>query len=129
MLGAINHALSEVTVLAEKAGIRRADLLEFINASVVGSTFTRYKTPALVSLDFTTTFTPALLRKDFDLGLTAAAELGVPMPLAALVRETLQALVGHGYVDVDFAALLELQAKASGCTLAPEDVAVSDGLA
>ena len=44
-----------------------------MNQSVMGSTFSRYKTPALVNLDFKVTFTPELLRKDLDLGLDAAA--------------------------------------------------------
>jgi hypothetical protein len=39
-----------------------------------------------------------------------------------------QALVGHGYSDVDFAALLEQEAKAAGLELVAEDAAVSDGL-
>ena len=62
-------------MLAEKGGISRADFLEFLNDSVLGSTFTRYKTPAYVNLDFTPTFTPELLLKDFDLGFEAAREM------------------------------------------------------
>ena len=42
-----------------------------MNQSVMGSVFSRYKTPALVNLDFKVTFTPHLLRKDLDLGLDA----------------------------------------------------------
>ena len=49
-------------------GVPRHAFLDFINKSVMGSTFTRYKTPGIVKLDFTTTFTPVLLRKDLDLG-------------------------------------------------------------
>ena len=128
MLGVVAQCLAEITVLAEKGGVSRADFLEFLNESVMGSTFTRYKTPALVNLDFTPTFTPALLMKDFDLGFEAAAELGVPMPVAAAAKETVQAMMGHGYTEVDFAALLELEARASGLELEPEGVPVSDGL-
>jgi hypothetical protein len=36
--------------------------------------------------------------------------------------------VGSGYTDVDFAALIELQARVSGLDLVAEDVPVSDGL-
>ena len=95
----------------------------------VKSMFTRYKTPAYVNLDFTPTFTPALLLKDFQLGLEAARDLEVPMPVAAAAEQVVQSLVGNGYDDVDFAALLEYEAKASGLDLEPEDVEVSDGLA
>ena len=64
--------VAEITVLAEKGGMSRAAFLEFLNNCVMGSTFTRYKSPAFVHLDYTPTFTPVLLRKDFDLGLAAA---------------------------------------------------------
>jgi 3-hydroxyisobutyrate dehydrogenase-like beta-hydroxyacid dehydrogenase len=128
MLGIVAQTLAEVTVLAEKGGVSRADFLAFLNDSVMGSTFTRYKSPAYVNLDFAPTFTPPLLLKDFDLGFEAARGLDVPMPVAAAARECVQALVGGGYTDVDFAALIELQARASGLDLDAEDVPVPDGL-
>lgn len=128
MLGVVSQCMAEITVLAEKGGVSRADFLAFLNDSVMGSVFTRYKTPAFVNLDFTPTFTPALLLKDFHLGFEAARELDVPMPVAAATQEIVQGMIGRGYTDVDFAALLELQADASGMALEAEDVEVSDGL-
>jgi hypothetical protein len=94
----------------------------------MGSTFTRYKSPAYVNLDFTPTFTPALLLKDFQLGFEAARELEVPMPLAAAAEQIVQGMVALCGNDVDFAALLELEARASGLELEPENVEVDDGL-
>jgi 3-hydroxyisobutyrate dehydrogenase-like beta-hydroxyacid dehydrogenase len=127
-LGVVAQSLAEVTVLAQKAGVPRHAFLDFLNQSVMGSTFTRYKTPALVNLDFKVTFTPELLRKDMDLGLELARTLGVPMPAAALTREQIQALIGNGFTDQDFATLLVLQARASGMALESEQVQVDDGL-
>ena len=128
MLGVVAQSMAEITVLAEKGGLKRAAFLEFLNNSVMGSPFTRYKTPAFVNLDYHPTFTPILLRKDFDLGLNAARELDVPMPLSALVHEIVQTMIGHGWVDDDFAKMLELQARASGLELESEGAEVSDGL-
>jgi 3-hydroxyisobutyrate dehydrogenase len=128
MLGVVTQSLAEITVLAEKGGVSRAAFLEFLNESVMGSVFTRYKSPAFVHLDYTPTFTPILLRKDFDLGLAAARQLDVPMPVAAVTAQLVQASVGSGRTDEDFAILLDLQAAASGLTLTPEDVPVDDGL-
>jgi 3-hydroxyisobutyrate dehydrogenase-like beta-hydroxyacid dehydrogenase len=99
-----------------------------MNQSVMGSTFTKYKTPALVNLDFKVTFTPELLRKDLDLGLDAGRRFEVPLPLASVTRDILQSLIGHGTQDEDFAKLIVHQARASGIELAPENVAVDDGL-
>ena len=128
LLGITIQSLVEITVLAEKAGVKRHAFLEFINKSVMGSMFTRYKTPSLVNLDFTPTFTPPLLRKDMDLGLAAARKLGVPMPVTATAREIIQSVIGHGHTADDFATLLLLQAKNSGIDVTPENVKVSDGL-
>src|SRR5690606_8985020 len=69
MLGVVTQSMAEITLLAEAAGVSRYDFLEFLNDSVMGSTFTRYKTPAFVNLDYKPTFTWHLLRKDFELGL------------------------------------------------------------
>lgn len=135
-LGVVIQNLSEITVLAEKAGVPRHAFLAFINNSVLGSIFSRYKTPALVNLDFTTTFTPSLLRKDLDLGLAAARELGVAMPVSAAAREALQAHFGAAslkpnpaaYLEQDFAALIETVALAAGMKLTSENKSVQSGL-
>jgi 3-hydroxyisobutyrate dehydrogenase len=129
MLGVVTQNLCEIAVLAEKAGMPRHAFLDFLNKSVMGSMFTRYKTPALVNLDFHVTFTPKLLRKDLDLGLDAARRFDVPMPLTSLTRDLLQQMIGQGLTEEDFSTLLLLQAKNSGLELKPENVAVGDGLA
>jgi 3-hydroxyisobutyrate dehydrogenase len=128
LLGAVAQSLAEITVLAEKGGVPRSAFLEFINNSVIGSQFSRYKTPAFVNLDWTPTFTPVLLRKDLDLGLKAAKELGVTLPVTQLTRDLVNKAVEAGHTDCDFAILLDQQAKAAGMTLKPENVAVDDGL-
>jgi 3-hydroxyisobutyrate dehydrogenase-like beta-hydroxyacid dehydrogenase len=127
-LGVVIQSLTEITLLAERGGTTRAAFLEFLNDSVMGSTFTRYKTPALVNLDFAPTFTMPLLSKDFDLAYDAAHELAVPMPLATAAAQLVASAVGAGHRDLDFAALILEQARRSGMTLAPENVELDDGL-
>ena len=128
-LGVVIQSLCEITILAQKAGMPRHAFLDFLNKSVMGSMFTRYKTPALVNLDFHVTFTPKLLRKDLDLGLDAGREFEVPMPLTSLTRDLLQQMIGQGMTEQDFSTLLLAQAKASGIELKPENKEVGDGLA
>ncbi len=128
LLGVTMQSLAEVTVLAEKGGISRAAFLEFINHSVMGSMFSRYKSPALVHLDFTPTFTVPLLLKDFDLGLAAARDLEAPMPVAATTAALVASALGAGYRTQDFAALLVEQARRAGLRLEAEDGDVDDGL-
>jgi 3-hydroxyisobutyrate dehydrogenase len=135
-LGVVIQNLAEITILAQKAGVPRHAFLDFMNNSVMGSIFTRYKSNALVNLDWTTTFTPALLRKDLDLGLGAARLLDVAMPVTAATREAIQAHFGAAqlkhdpaaYIEKDFAATLETVALAAGLKLESENVPVPTGL-
>jgi 3-hydroxyisobutyrate dehydrogenase len=136
MLGVVIENLIEITLLANKMGVPRHAFLAFMNNGVMGSMFTRYKTPALVNLDWTTTFTPELLRKDLDLGLELGREYDVPMPVTAAAREVLQAHFGvatlkadpEKYLQEDFAALMETMALASGMKLESENKPVGTGL-
>jgi 3-hydroxyisobutyrate dehydrogenase len=128
-LGVVIQSLTEITVLAERGGVSRAAFLDFLNDSVLGSTFTRYKTPALVNLDFHPTFTNVLLRKDLQLGLAAGKQLSVPMPLAAAADMLVAQAIGAGYTADDFATLVLEQARRSGYRIEPENVHVDDGLA
>src|SRR5207237_510790 len=136
MLGVVIENLIEITLLANKMGVPRHAFLAFINNSVMGSMFTRYKSPALVNLDWTTTFTPELLRKDLDLGLGLGREWDVPMPVTAAAREMLQSHFGAAtlkpnpeeYLQKDFAALAETMALAAGMKLESENKNVPTGL-
>ena len=128
MLGVVTQTLAEIVTLTEKAGVERAAFLEFLNDSVMGSTFTKYKSPAIVNLDFSPTFTIPLLLKDFDLGLEAAYELQVPMPITAAAQQITASARGAGYLEEDFMILLIEQARRAGMTLVSENKKVLSGL-
>jgi 3-hydroxyisobutyrate dehydrogenase len=136
MLGVVIENLIEITLLTNKMGVPRHAFLAFLNNSVMGSMFTRYKSPSLVNLDWTTTFTPELLRKDLDLGLELGREQDVPMPVTAAAREMLQTHFGaatlkpdpEGYLQKDFAALAETMALMAGMKLTSENKNVPTGL-
>lgn len=128
-LGVVIQSLAEITVLAERGGVSRAAFLDFLNDSVMGSAFTRYKTPALVNLDFHPTFTNVLLSKDIELGLATGRQLGVPMPIASATGMLVASAIGAGYTDDDFATLVLEQARRSGYSIASENTPVDDGLA
>jgi 3-hydroxyisobutyrate dehydrogenase len=136
LLGTTIANLIEVTLMAQKAGVPRHAFLKFINSSVMGSVFTRYKSPALVNLDWATTLTPALMLKDLDLGLESARKLAVPAPITAAVREVFQAHIGASGVTLgaerfeqaDFSALFETAARGAGVVPESENVQVPSGL-
>src|SRR5437588_6844440 len=135
-LGVVIENLIEITLLANKMDVPRHAFLAFMNNVVMGSMFTRYKSPALVNLDWTTTFTAELLRKDLDLGLELGREWDVPMPVTAATREVLQSHFGAAtlksdpekYLAGDFAALLETMAIGAGLKLKSENKPVPTGL-
>ena len=136
MLGVVIQNLIEITLLANKMGVPREAFLRFMSNSVMGSMFTRYKSPALVNLDWTTTFTPELLLKDLDLGLALGRAWKVPMPTTAATREMLQGHMGNAilqkdpkaYLEQDFTTLMETMAAASGMKIESEKKNVPTGL-
>ena len=99
-----------------------------INKSVLGSTFSRYKTPVIANLDHSVTFTDTLMMKDLDLGLAAAKDKGVALPATGLVRELVQALIGDGRAEQDYTLILDKLAQRAGMTLVSENAKVGDGL-
>ena len=127
-LGIAFEGLAEVTLLAERHGVPRHVFLEVMNASVLGSTFSRYKTPVIANLDYTVTFTNTLMQKDLDLGLKAARATGVALPATKVVREIVQACIDDGHAEQDYTLILDKLAQQSGMTLKPENVRVGDGL-
>jgi 3-hydroxyisobutyrate dehydrogenase len=136
MLGVVIENLIEITLLANKMGVPRHAFLAFMNNGVMGSMFTKYKTPALVNLDWTTTFTPELLRKDLDLGLALGREWDVPMPVTAATREVIQQHIGKALsqpnakeiLAQDFAKMSETMADLAGMKLESENKNVGTGL-
>jgi len=128
--------MMEITLLAERAGVNRRAFLEFLNSSVIGSTFSRYKSPAIVNLDFTTTFPPTGVRKDLDLGLAIGKELGVTMPVVSATRALLERHFEaaqsrpdpEAYLKKDFVTMIETLAGMAGMKLVPDTTPVSDGL-
>ena len=104
-------------MLAEKGGVPRAAFLEFLNDSVMGSTFTRYKSPGLrqprLHADLHARAAAQGLRPRLSPRATTSTYRCRSRPRAAAA---VQAAVGpRARVDEDFAALLlELQARSSG---------------
>ncbi len=127
-LGLVYEGLAETALLAEKHGIPRHLFMQVINRSVMGSTFSGYKTPVIANLDFNVTFTNTLMLKDFDLGLKAAAAHGLPLPATAAAREVTAEMVATGRGEEDFTAVLDLLARRAGMTLRSENADADDGL-
>ena len=106
--------MAESLALARKGGIGWQDILKVLDDSAVASPMVKYKTAPLRNRDFDSTFSCRQMAKDLDLILGAGHAVGVPLRLAAQVRETYGALVAQGDGDADFIATVKHLERLSG---------------
>lgn len=107
-------ALSEGLLLAERSGVPRAQALDSILNSVVGSPLLKYRGPFILKMPEEVWFSATMMQKDLLLALELGRELGVPLPMAAQANELLTAAKGMGYADEDFAVLFKVLARMAG---------------
>lgn len=107
-------SLSEGVLLAERSGIPRAQALDAILNSVVGSPLLKYRGPFILKMPEEVWFSAAMMQKDLLLALELGRELGVPLPSAAQANEFLTAAKAMGYGDEDFAVLFKVLARMAG---------------
>jgi 3-hydroxyisobutyrate dehydrogenase-like beta-hydroxyacid dehydrogenase len=106
--------MAESLALARKGGIAWQDILKVLDDSAVASPMVKYKTAPLRTRDFESTFSCKQMAKDLDLILGAGHAVGVPLQLAAQVRETYGALVAQGDGETDFIATVKHLERLSG---------------
>jgi 3-hydroxyisobutyrate dehydrogenase-like beta-hydroxyacid dehydrogenase len=106
--------MAESLALARKGGIPWQDILNVLDDSAVASPMVKYKTAPLRTRDFESTFSCKQMAKDLDLILGAGHAVGVPLQLAAQVRETYGALVAQGDGETDFIATVKHLERLSG---------------
>jgi 2-hydroxy-3-oxopropionate reductase len=99
-------AVAEAFVLAEKAGVRPASVLEAIRGGLAGSTVLEAKAPMMLAHDFTPGFRIDLHVKDLLNALDTSHDVGVPLPLTAAVLEMMTALKAAGHGRDDHSGLL-----------------------
>ncbi len=116
MIAASTQMLAEALATGEANGLERAQMLEIMSASALGSPFVKYKAQALVDDDYTSTFSASLLAKDLDLVLDCAGSAGVPLPATAVIRQVVQSCVSAGMGDLDLSALVPLARRDAGLT-------------
>ncbi|WP_316178486.1 MULTISPECIES: NAD(P)-dependent oxidoreductase [unclassified Bradyrhizobium] len=114
MIAATAAMMAESLALARKGGIAWPDILQVLHDSAVASPMVKYKTAPLLARDFAATFSCAQMAKDLDLILGAGHAVGVPLQLAAQVRETYGALIASGDADTDFLATVRHVERLSG---------------
>jgi len=110
--------LAEAIALGQRGGLSWEDLWLVIPESAVGSPLIKAKAAALPARDYSPTFTVDQMLKDLALILDQGEHGRVPLPLTAMVSQSLQAARAQGDGSLDYAALIRVAERA--CSLVPE---------
>ena len=111
------EAVAEALVLARKAGLDPNVVFDAIKGGLAGSTVLNAKAPMMIAGDFKPGFRVRLHQKDLHNALLTGKELGVPLPVTALVQQMLGALMNDGKADSDHSAIANFLEGMAGTTI------------
>jgi 3-hydroxyisobutyrate dehydrogenase-like beta-hydroxyacid dehydrogenase len=106
-------ALFEGVLLAERAGIPRAQALDALLNSVAASPAMKYRAPFILQPPPEVWFDVAMLQKDVQLALELGREHHLPLLTAGLTNELCSAARAMGLGGEDFASLFKVVARLS----------------
>jgi len=113
LLASLVESLGEALALARKSGVDPALFLEVISGTSFDRRYRDYGR-RMVERDFEPAFSLALGLKDVELAREAAAENGMALPTADLLRDQHVAAIAAGFGEKDWAALGEFIARRAG---------------
>jgi len=117
LITSVIEALGEALALIGKGGIDRAQYMEILTSTLFGAPIYQTYGKLLVERRFAPAgFAAPLGQKDIRLVLAAAETLGVPLPIASLVRDRFLRLISQGGEGLDWSAIGELAARDAGLT-------------
>jgi 2-hydroxy-3-oxopropionate reductase len=99
-------AVSEAFVLATKAGVEPELVYKAIRGGLAGSTVMDAKVPLMMDRKFNPGFRINLHIKDLNNALETGHQVGVSLPITALVMEIMQALKIDDFGDSDHGAIV-----------------------
>ncbi len=106
VIHALNLAVAEALILAERAGLDREAAYDMLAGSAVGAPFVQYKRAAFLTPDeVPVAFSLDLVAKDLDLAAALAAEVGAPVAQLPANREVVARALDAGYGAADLSAL------------------------
>ena len=122
MIASSTVAISEALVLAEAAGIERADAYEVIAAGALASPFVDYKKTAFLDPDGTPpAFALDLMRKDLKLALEQGEAAGLPLFGAGAAAEAVTVAAGLEGGDEDLVRVADALRRIAAGTNDPKN--------
>ena len=107
-------AVGEAFVFARRNGVDPANVRQALLGGFAGSKVLEAHGQRMLDHDFDPGFKARLHRKDMRIVLDTAAELGIPVPGAAVGAQYINALVGGGEGELDSSAIYKLQESLAG---------------
>jgi 3-hydroxyisobutyrate dehydrogenase/2-hydroxy-3-oxopropionate reductase len=107
-------AFNEGMVLATKAGVDPALMVEILNNSAARSGLVSAKAPAVLRRDFSTNFSTKWMAKDVGMALDSARRKNVPLPLTGVTQQMFQAAIAKGYGDEDLCSTIKVLEEFAG---------------
>jgi 2-hydroxy-3-oxopropionate reductase len=120
IVGIVLEGVSEALVLGSKAGVDPAKIIEAVSGGLAGTKVMDQKKDKFLEHDFDPGFRVGLHHKDLGIALATAREVGVPLPVTALVEQMLQELQVKGRGDLDHSAMLSVIEDAAGHQIGAE---------
>ena len=106
--------VAEGMVLGMKAGLDMRKVTEAISGGAAGSWVLSNRAMNMVNNTYPLGFRVRLHHKDLRIALEAARELGVTLPIGALVDQIENGIIGRGYGDEDMSALARTLRELAG---------------
>jgi 3-hydroxyisobutyrate dehydrogenase-like beta-hydroxyacid dehydrogenase len=115
LIASVIEALGEAIALVGKGGVDRRQYVELLTSTIFNAPVYKTYGGLIVEGKFEPAGFSALLgQKDVHLALTAADTLGVPMPIASLLRDRFLTLIASGGESLDWSAIAQLAARDAG---------------
>ena len=120
VVGLTHEAIAEALVLAAKAGVDPARVVQAISGGAARCWALENRAPRVIKRDFEPGFYAAYHLKDLGIALDAAADVGAVLPVTAVVRELYRSLVSNGEGRLDHSAIIRVIERLSNVEVKAE---------
>ena len=114
MTGGIYAVMAEALVLAQKAGLDPAKVVEVLAGGAARCWALEVRAPRILKRELLPGFKASMQYKDLNIVGEAARAEGVPMPVTAVVRELYAAMLAEGHGHLDNSAVVTVLEKMAG---------------
>jgi 3-hydroxyisobutyrate dehydrogenase len=114
ILAGVFMGVAEGMVLGMKAGLDMQKVIEAISGGAAGSWVLSNRAMNMVNNTYPLGFRTRLHHKDLGIALEAARDLGVALPVGALVDQIENGIIGRGYGDEDMSAMARVLRELAG---------------